>query len=198
MKISRRTDAQSVKEALSFASAAAFRIWLEENHHQSPGLWLRIWKSNSGTPSVTYAEALDEALCFGWIDTQKRSLDHQAWLQKFTPRKTGSRWSRKNTEHAERLLSAGRMAPAGLREIEAAKADGRWAAAYDSFATAEVPDDFLQELRKNQPAVAFFATLNKTNRYSIAYRLQTARKPETRKRRIDQIIQMLATGRKFH
>ena len=147
---------------------------------------------------MTYAEALDDALCFGWIDGQKKSEDGAAWLQKFTPRKAGSGWSKKNTEHAERLISAGRMAAAGLQQINAAKRDGRWQAAYDSFSTAEVPDEFLQELGKNEKAKAFFESLNKTNRYSICYRLQTAKKPETRTKRIKQIIEMLERGEKFH
>jgi uncharacterized protein YdeI (YjbR/CyaY-like superfamily) len=185
-------------ETLSFASAAEFRAWLETNHKNSAGIWLRIWKANSGTPTVTYAEALGEALCFGWIDGQKKSFDSGSWLQKFTPRRSGSHWSKKNTEHAERLIRTGRMAAAGLEEVEAARRDGRWETAYDSFRTAEVPEDFLQALRRNTKANAFFETLNKTNRYSICYRLQTARKAETRQRRIEKIIKMLESGEKFH
>lgn len=147
---------------------------------------------------MTYAEALDEALCFGWIDGQKKSYDSRSWLQRFTPRKSRSRWSKKNTEHAERLIKANKMTSSGLREIKAAKADGRWKAAYDSFTSAKVPEDFLKELAKNKKARAFFETLNKTNLYSISYRVQTAKKAETRKRRIEAIIKMLARGEKFH
>jgi uncharacterized protein YdeI (YjbR/CyaY-like superfamily) len=185
-------------EVLSFRSSAEFRSWLKKNHGESSGIWLRIWKINSGTPSVSYAEALDEALCFGWIDSQKKGYDRRSWLQKFTPRKSRSRWSKKNTEYAERLIKAGKMMPAGLREVKQAKRDGRWRTAYDSPRTAELPEDFLKELAKNTKAKAFFATLNKTNLFSISYRLQTAKKPETRKRRIKSIIAMLASERTFH
>jgi uncharacterized protein YdeI (YjbR/CyaY-like superfamily) len=185
-------------ETLSFPSSPEFRAWLETNHRKSPGIWLCVGKVNSSNPTVTYSEALDEALCFGWIDGQKKSRDSQSWLQKFTPRRSGSQWSNKNTERAERLISAGRMAPAGREEVEAARNDGRWKAAYDSFSTAKAPEDFLQALRENKKAAAFFETLNKTNLYSISYRLQTARKAETRQRRIDKIIAMLESGQKFH
>jgi uncharacterized protein YdeI (YjbR/CyaY-like superfamily) len=185
-------------EMISFSTSAEFRLWLQKNHDTSSGIWLRIWKIDSEVPTVTYADALDEALCFGWIDGQKKSYDARSWLQKFTPRKSGSRWSKKNTEHVERLVKAKKMTPAGLREVKAAQADGRWKAAYDSFGAAEVPEDFMKELKKNKKAKAFFETLNKTNLYSICYRLQTAKKPETRKKRIETIITMLAKGEKFH
>jgi uncharacterized protein YdeI (YjbR/CyaY-like superfamily) len=185
-------------ETVPFPSSAEFRAWLETNHRKSPGIWLRIWKVNSGTSTVTYAEALDEALCFGWIDGQKKSYDSGSWLQKFTPRRPWGQWSKKISEHAERLIRAGIMSPSGLKEVDAARRDGRWERAYDSFAAAEVPEDFLKELRKNRKAKAFFETLNKTNRYSICYRLQSARKAETRQRRIEQIIKMLESGEKFH
>lgn len=185
-------------EVLSFATSIEFRTWLKKNHNESLGIWLRIWKISAGTPTLTYAEALDEALCFGWIDGQKKPYDSQSWLQRFTPRKTGSRWSKKNTEHAERLIKAKKMTLSGLREVRAAKSDGRWKAAYDSFGTAKVPEDFLKELEKNKKAKAFFETLNKTNLYSISYRLQTAKKAETRERRIEATIKMLERGEKFH
>jgi uncharacterized protein YdeI (YjbR/CyaY-like superfamily) len=185
-------------ETLSFTSSEKFRHWLKKNHDNSPGIWLRIWKINSGTPTVTYAEALDEALCFGWIDGQKKSHDDQSWLQRFTPRRSGSRWSKKNTEHVERLIATRKMTSAGLREVNAAKSDGRWKAAYDSFSSAEMPEDFLKELKKNKKAIAFFETLNKTNLYSISYRLQTAKKSETRKKRMEEIIKMLERGEKLH
>ena len=185
-------------ETLSFASAPAFRTWLARNHGQSEGIWLRIYKKQSGESTVTYAEALDQALCFGWIDGQKMPSDERSWLQKFTPRRPGSEWSKRNTALAERLINCRQMTAAGLREVRAAKQDGRWQAAYESFRAATVPEDFLQELASNKKAKAFFATLNKTNLYSIAYRLQTARKPETRANRIQAIIERLARGEKFH
>lgn len=147
---------------------------------------------------MSYAEALDEALCFGWIDGQKRPSDEESWLQKFTPRRARSGWSKRNTEHADRLIAAGKMTPSGLDEIEAAKADGRWHTAYDAFGSAEVPEDFLKALEKNPRALAFFDTLNKTNLYSIVYRLQTAKRPDTRARRIERIVAQLARGERFH
>lgn len=185
-------------ETLSFPSSIEFRNWLKKNHGESSGIWIRIWKVNSGTPTVSYAEALDEALCFGWIDSQKKPYDSDSWLQKFTPRKPGSRWSKKNTEHAERLIKARKMTPSGLQEVKQAKSDGRWTTAYDSFSNAKMPDDFLKELAKNKKAKAFFETLNKTNLFSISYRLQTAKKAETREKRMKAIIKMLENGKKFH
>jgi uncharacterized protein YdeI (YjbR/CyaY-like superfamily) len=183
---------------LSFSSAPELRAWLAKNHGQSNGIRLRIYKKESGTASVSYAEALDQALCHGWIDGQKLPGDKLSWLQTFTPRRPKSAWSKKNTEHAERLIGSGEMSAAGLKEVNAAKADGRWRAAYDSFGTAAIPEDFLKRLAANKKAKAFFATLNKTNLYSIAYRLQTAKKPETRDKRIQAIIEKLARGEKFH
>ncbi len=185
-------------EMVNFASPGEFRAWLAKNHKKSDGIWLRIYKKASGVPTVTYAQALDQALCFGWIDGQKKPFDAQSWLQKFTPRREKSGWSKYNTQHAERLIQSGEMTPAGLKEVNAAKSDGRWGAAYDSFANAAVPDDFLKELAKNRPAKAFFDTLNKTNLYSIVYRLQTAKKPETREKRLRAMIEKLARGEKFH
>ncbi len=183
---------------LSFSSAPELRAWLAENHGRSDGIRLRIYKKESGTANVSYAEALDQALCYGWIDGQKLPGDKQSWLQTFAPRRPKSAWSKKNTEHAERLIGSGEMSAAGLKEVNAAKADGRWRAAYDSFGTAAIPEDFLKRLAANKKAKAFFATLNKTNLYSIAYRLQTAKKPETRDKRIQAIIEKLARGEKFH
>jgi uncharacterized protein YdeI (YjbR/CyaY-like superfamily) len=185
-------------QTMSFESPRAFRAWLTKNHKRSEGIWLRIYKKDSGVATVTYAEALDQALCYGWIDGQKQPHDAQSWLQKFTPRRPNSGWSRNNTRHAERLIKSGAMTAAGLREIEGAKADGRWQAAYDAFGDATVPDDFLKELARNKKAKAFFATLNKTNLYSIVYRLQTAKRPETRAKRMQAIIAMLSRGEKFH
>lgn len=185
-------------ETLSFESSVEFRNWLKKNHKESSGIWLRIMKVSAGVPTVTYAQALDEALCFGWIDGQKKPYDSGSWLQKFTPRKARSQWSKKNTEHVERLIKAKKMTAAGLREVDAAKSDGRWKSAYDSFSNAKVPDDFLKELAKNKKAKAFFETLNKTNLFSIAYRLQTAKKAETKEKRMKAIIKMLENGEKFH
>jgi uncharacterized protein YdeI (YjbR/CyaY-like superfamily) len=183
---------------MSFASWRDFRAWLVKNHDQSDGILLRIYKKDSGMAGVTYAQALDQALCFGWIDGQKKPYDNESWLQKFRPRRAKSGWSKRNTEHAERLIESGEVAPSGLKEVTAAKEDGRWKAAYDSFSKAAVPDDFLKELARNNKANAFFGTLNKTNLYSIAYRLQTAKKPETREKRMRAIIDKLARGEKFH
>jgi uncharacterized protein YdeI (YjbR/CyaY-like superfamily) len=185
-------------QIMSFRSPRAFRAWLQKNHGRSEGIWLRIYKKDSGVATVTYAEALDQALCYGWIDGQKQPHDEPSWLQKFTPRRPNSGWSKNNTKHAERLIKSGAMTAAGLKEVEGAKADGRWQAAYDSFGSGAVPDDFLKELARNKKAKAFFATLNKTNLYSIVYRLQTAKQPETRAKRMAAIIAKLARGEKFH
>lgn len=182
----------------SFKSAAAFREWLGKNHAQSEGIWLRMYKKASKKPTVTYAEALDEALCHGWIDGQKDVYDELSFIQKFTPRRSRSAWSRINTQHVERLIKSGAMTEAGLKVIEAAKADGRWQAAYDSPKNATPPADFLEELDKNEKAKAFFATLEKRNSFAIIYRLQTAKKPETRARRMAMILEMLEKGEKFH
>lgn len=171
---------------------------MAKEHTRATGLVLRIYKKDSGVPSVTYAEALDQALCFGWIDGQKLPFDANSWLQKFTPRRAKGRWSKLNVRHVDRLVQEGQMTPAGLKEVEAAKADGRWAAAYDSSTNATVPPEFVKELARNAKAKQFYATLNKANLYSIAYRLQTAKRPETKIRRIRLIIDMLARGEKFH
>ncbi|MGA8490989.1 MAG: YdeI/OmpD-associated family protein [Terriglobales bacterium] len=183
---------------LSFRSSSEFRKWLAANHRQSDGIWLRIFKKGSGERSVTYAEALDEALCFGWIDGQKQPHDAISWRQRFTPRRPKSGWSKINTQHAERLIKASRMRTEGQAQIDAAKKDGRWTAAYDSPRNATVPEDFLAALRKNKKAEAFFESLNKANRYAISYRLQTAKKPETKQRRMEMILAMLARGESFH
>ena len=182
----------------SFRSSKALRAWLAREHARAPGLLLRIYRKGSGVPSVTYAEALDQALCFGWIDGQKLPFDANSWVQKFTPRRVHSRWSKINVAHADRLIQAGQMTPAGLKEVETARGDGRWAAAYDSSTNATMPPEFIRELARNAKAKQFYATLDKTNRYSIAYRLQTAKRPETRIKRMKLIIDMLARGEKFH
>src|SRR5580692_12952869 len=185
-------------QILHFKSSADFQFWLEKNHAKSEGLWLRISKKDGGEKSLTYAEALDQALCHGWIDGQKKSFDKLSWLQKFTPRRPKSGWSKINTQHVERLINAGTMAPAGMEAVEAAKADGRWETAYSSSRSASPPEDFLKELSKNKKAEAFFKTLNKANVYSIIYRLETAKKPETREKRMKTILAMMEQGKAFH
>ncbi len=172
--------------------------WLAENHPESIGVWLKIAKKGKGVTSVTYAEALDTAICYGWIDGQKQRFDDQFFLQKFTPRRPRSLWSKINREKVENLIAAGKMQPAGMAEIEAAKADGRWDAAYDSSGNMTVPKELQAALDANPTAKAFFETLNKTNRYSFCFRVQTARNPETRNARIEKLIAMLENGEKFH
>lgn len=172
--------------------------WLAENHPKSNGVWLKIAKKGKGVTSVNYAEALDMAICYGWIDGQKQRFDDQFFLQKFTPRRPRSLWSKINREKVENLIAAGKMKPAGMAEIEAAKADGRWDAAYDSSGNMTVPKELQAALDANPTAKAFFETLNKTNRYSFCFRVQTARNPETRKARIEKLIVMLENGEKFH
>ena len=183
---------------IPFKTAKEWRQWLSKNHSLPSGIWLRFFKKSSGEKSITYAEALDEALCYGWIDGQKKSYDEKSWLQKFTPRRQKSIWSERNTEHAERLIKDGRMKIVGLREIEAAKADGRWEQASASPKNMVVPEDFLQELSKHKKAHAFFKTLNKINTYAIAWRLQTAKKPETRQKRMKVIMELMKKGKKLH
>ena len=183
---------------VAFESVEVWAEWLTENYSTSRGVWLKLWKRASGQESVTYAEALDIALCYGWIDGQKRPYDENSWLQRFTRRRLKSNWSKKNTEHAARLIKTGKMKSAGLAEIIAAKEDGRWDLAYDSPSNATIPEDFLKELKKHRKALGFFKTLNKANLYSIAYRLQTAKKPETRMKRMNVILEMMKKGKKFH
>jgi uncharacterized protein YdeI (YjbR/CyaY-like superfamily) len=173
-------------------------VWLNKNQAKSPGVWLRIAKKASGMDSVSYAEALEVALCYGWIDGLKKAYDESTWLQKFTPRKGKSIWSKINREKAEALIRSGEMKPAGLKAIESARLDGRWDAAYDSQSKASAPDDFQVELDKNAKAKAFFATLNSVNRYAILFRIQTAKKAETRAKRIEQFIRMLEKNEKIY
>lgn len=183
---------------IEFKTAKTFETWLEKNHNNSDGIWLKIFKKDSGKKTITYAEALDVALCYGWIDGQKKAHDEQAWLQKFCPRSAKSIWSKINTGHVERLINEGRMRPTGLAAVEKAKAEGSWDKAYDSQSKMTIPEDFLKELRKNKKAEAFFKSLNKTNLFSIVFRLQTAKKQETREKRMKAIIEMLSNGEKFH
>jgi uncharacterized protein YdeI (YjbR/CyaY-like superfamily) len=183
---------------LTFHTPEAFRTWLTENHTLEEGIWIRFYKKASGVTAITYPQALDEALCFGWIDGQARPLDEHSWQQKFTPRRPRSIWSKRNKEHVARLVKEKRMTPAGMRAVDAAKADGRWDAAYDSPKNMQIPEDFLKEVAKFKRAHAFMQTLNKANLYAIAWRLQTAKKPETRERRKKVILEMLKAGKKFH
>lgn len=181
-----------------FADAAAWEAWLERNHARAVGVWIKIAKKDTGIATVTYAQALEGALCFGWIDGQKKGLDETHWLQRFTPRRSRSIWSKVNRAKAEALVEGGKMQPAGLAEIERAKADGRWDAAYDSPRTSTVPDDLAAALAANAVARDFFATLDSTNRYAILHRLQTAKKPETRARRLAQFVEMLTEHRTIY
>jgi uncharacterized protein YdeI (YjbR/CyaY-like superfamily) len=183
---------------LALETPAQWRAWLAKNHAGSEGVWLQLYKKTSGRPSLTHAEALDEALCYGWIDSHKRPKDAVSWLQRFSPRRPRSNWSRINTQHVERLIAAGRMRTAGLREVAAAREDGRWQRAYDSPSASTIPADFLKELAKDKKAKAFFETLNRANLFAITYRLQTAKKPETREKRLRAILAMMARGEKFH
>jgi uncharacterized protein YdeI (YjbR/CyaY-like superfamily) len=183
---------------LLFESQAELEAWLEANHVDSTGLWLKIAKKGAGVTSVNYAEALELALCFGWIDSQKRGFDERHFLQRFTPRRPRGKWSLINREKAEGLIAAGAMRPAGLAEVEAAKADGRWDAAYAGQRTAEAPEDLQRELDRNEAAREFFAGLDSANRYAILYRLQEAKKPETRERRLRKFVAMLERGEKIH
>lgn len=181
-----------------FKSAKAFEVWLKKNHAASGGLWLRIAKRGANEPSVTYPEAVEVALCWGWIDGQKKSLDDQHYLQRFTPRRARSVWSKINVEKVQALIEAGRMQPAGQAQIDAAKADGRWERAYDGARTSTVPEDLQAALEAEPAAKAFFATINASNRYAILWRIQTAAKAETRARRIEQLVAMLARGETIH
>lgn len=183
---------------LSFPSAAAFEAWLEDHHAESAGIWLRIAKKGAAEPSVSYAEAIEVALCFGWIDGQKNGLDDHHWLQRFTPRTRRSRWSRINRDKAERLIADGRMRPAGLRAVEEAREDGRWEAAYAGARTAEVPPELQRELDADPALAAEFAGLNSANRYAIIWRINDAKRPETRARRVEKYVEMLRRGERLH
>jgi uncharacterized protein YdeI (YjbR/CyaY-like superfamily) len=181
-----------------FATKTKWADWLAEQHDKSTGVWLKLAKKDSGIPSITYEEALDVALCYGWIDGQKKGFDDRYWLQKFTPRGAKSIWSKINTEKGERLIASGEMKPAGLKAIEAARRDGRWEAAYASQKNITIPEDFQAALDKNRKAKNFFVTLNSVNRYAILFRIQTAKKAETRAKRIQQFVEMLEKGEKIH
>ncbi|NBD09566.1 MULTISPECIES: YdeI family protein [Corallococcus] len=181
-----------------FASEKAWEKWLAAHHADSPGVWMKLAKGESGIASVTYPQALDVALCYGWIDGQKGAFDAEYWLQRFTPRGPRSKWSKINVGKVEALVAAGRMKAAGLREVEAARADGRWEAAYSGAKTIQVPEDLLRALEANPQAKAFFATLKSANRYAILYQLHDAKKPETRTRRLEKFVAMLEAGETLH
>jgi uncharacterized protein YdeI (YjbR/CyaY-like superfamily) len=183
---------------IAFVSIKNWQTWLAKEHARSSGVWLKIAKKNTGIKTVTYAEALEVALCYGWIDGQKGSFDGEYFLQKFTPRRPKSMWSKINVGKAERLIKSRKMKPAGLKAVEAAKKDGRWDKAYDSQTYMTVPKDFQVALNKNKKAKALFETLNKVNRYAILFRIHNAKKAETRERRIKQFVEMLERDEKIY
>ncbi|KAF4983965.1 hypothetical protein FZEAL_757 [Fusarium zealandicum] len=182
-------------ESQLFEDANAWETWLQENHNDSTSLWLRLAKKDSGVTSVSYDEALDVALCFGWIDGQRKALDAQHFTQRFTPRRKGSLWSKRNVTKVASLVEAGRMRPPGQAEMDAAQADGRWERAYSSSSNADVPQDFQAALDANEAAAEFFKTINRTQRYAFIQRLETAKRPETRRRRIEQFVTLLGSGK---
>jgi uncharacterized protein YdeI (YjbR/CyaY-like superfamily) len=181
-----------------FKTQKEFATWLEKNHRLSDGFLLRIAKKGATVKSITYAEAVETALCYGWIDGQKLPESETAWLQRFTPRRKRSPWSRINRDKALALIANGQMKGAGLDEIERAKSDGRWESAYDPQSAATIPPEFQKELNRHPKAKAFFKTLRKANSYAIIWRIQTAKKPETREKRIQTYIEMLEKGETFH
>ncbi|MEU1216238.1 YdeI/OmpD-associated family protein [Streptomyces sp. NPDC005790] len=183
-------------EIVAFASAEEFEAWIGENHAVSPGIWLKLRRKGPGIVALDYAQALDVALCYGWIDGQKAKVDDQWWLQRFTPRRPRSKWSKINRDKVAALTAQGRMRAPGQAEVDRAKADGRWEAAYDGAKTATVPDDLTAALDADPAAAAFFETLDRQNRYAILYRIQEAKKAETRARRIEKYVAMLAQGDK--
>jgi uncharacterized protein YdeI (YjbR/CyaY-like superfamily) len=185
-------------QAIPFPSDAEWERWLEENHETADGVWIKMAKKGSEIDSVRYPEVLDTALCFGWIDAKRLALDERYFLQRFVPRRPRSNWSRINVEKVERLTAEGRMRPAGLAEVERAKADGRWAAAYEGQRLSTVPDDLQAELDARPEAKAFFEGLNKQNRFAILYQLEDAKRPDTRARRLAKFVAMLEAGEKIY
>ena len=190
--------AQSRDDHLTFASPGEWERWLELHHESSDGVWIKIAKKHTGIESVRYPEVLESALCFGWIDARREAFDDQYFLQRFTPRRARSKWSQINREKAEQLIAEGRMRPRGTAEVEAARADGRWEAAYESQKRIAVPEDLERALDASPRARAFFAQLGSQNRYAILYRLQDAKKPETRARRLATFVAMLEAGETIH
>jgi uncharacterized protein YdeI (YjbR/CyaY-like superfamily) len=200
-KVPESTAAKPSKSALPIlrcATAEAWAKWLATHHGASPGVWLKLGKRSSAVPHVRYEEALRVALAWGWIDGHKKAFDNDCWLQRFTPRGPRSLWSKLNRERAEELIAQGEMKPAGLAEVARAKSDGRWEAAYDSARNATVPSDLEKALAANRRAAIFWATLDGANRYAILYRLQTAKRPETRVQRIATFVEMLSKGETIH
>jgi uncharacterized protein YdeI (YjbR/CyaY-like superfamily) len=192
------TDDTTDLPILSFSTLAEWEKWLDSEHETAPGLWLKIAKNGSPSTTISYQQALLLALCFGWIDGQKARCDEHFWLQRFTPRKARSRWSKRNREAAMGLIEAGRMRPAGQRQVEAAKDDGRWENAYEGQRAATVPEDLKLALQENESAGAFFATLRGANRYAILYRIEEAKRADTRAQRIERFVAMLARGETIH
>lgn len=184
-------------EVKQFDTQAEFRAWLHKNHATEPGIWLKMAKKNSGVVTINYDQALDEVLCYGWIDGQSRRLDDTFYIQRFTPRRAKSIWSQINRTHIARLTAAGKMQPTGLAAVEAAKKDGRWDAAYASWSTSKPPADFIEALNKNPAAKAFFATLDKRNKFAVAFRLSQVKRLETRQANIQKFIDLLANGQKI-
>lgn len=185
-------------EIISFKTAAEFRKWLAKNHKQEEGVWIRFFKKDSGLKTFTYAEALDEALCYGWIDSLVNKYDDKSYIQKFSPRRARSVWSQRNIEHIERLIKAKKMRAEGLKQYEAAKKDGRLDNAYVPPSKAEIPADLMKVINKDPKMKAFVKTLNRANINAISFRLSTAKKPETRVKRFQLIVEMLKRGEKFH
>ena len=191
------SDVVAGQPVVSFATVPECEAWFGKHHRDHRGFWLKIGKAG-GPTTVTYAEALEIALCHGWIDGQKRGLDESFWLQRFTPRGPRSKWSQINRDKAEALIASGAMQPAGLHEIERARADGRWDAAYAGQKSATVPDDLAAALQADPAAAAFFATLSSVNRYAILYRVHDAKRPETRARRIETFVAMCHNHETIH
>ncbi len=185
-------------EIVAPVSPEAWEKWLEKHHTTSPGVWLRMFKKDSGKLNLTYSQAVMINLCFGWIDSVRHKGDHESFLQRCTPRKKGGMWSKLNTEFVEKMTKEGKMRPAGMKEVEDAKRDGRWDRAYERQGWSKTPPDFLKELKKTPKAFAFYETLNKVNKYAIYFRLQSAKKPETREKRLKKFLQMMREGKKFH
>jgi len=183
---------------LLFKTPKEWEVWLEKQHDKFPAVWIKFAKKNSGAVSITYDEALEVALCFGWIDGLLNKFDEQFYVVRFTPRTNKSIWSKRNVDLVEQLIKDKKMRPSGLAAIEMAKANGSWDAAYDSSKDMQMPEDFLKELAKDKKAEAFFNSLTRANTYAIAWRLQTAKKPETRRKRMENILEMLKKGEKFH
>lgn len=181
-----------------FEDQFAFEKWLELNHSTSPGIWLQIAKKGSRIESITYDQAVESGLCYGWIDSQKEKLDDKSWIQRFTPRGAKSIWSKINKDRAEALIEAGRMKPSGLKMIDAAKKNGEWDKAYEPQSNATIPEDFALELERNADAKAFYETLDRQNKYAISFRIHTAKKQETRVKRIQEFIMMLQNGEKIY